>query len=313
MDKIIANTNLNINTFLINLGLMTGYLHDEIIESTTFGRFNLWFGFVLCIFHGIKWTILIFSSQDPDMANFLGEWAYFFGPKVIYDFLIIILTIYIIVIKILFIFASKHPKKMYWLKIIELNPDKRSFDKMNLNETESKMFIKRLSISFSLIKFVIFSFVIFSCWMCINLILFSYYKFRFDQIHSSIKSFIQNGKLNVINRRKEKQLIKLIDEHKSLSNEIYKLNLMLHRSAFVTSIVFTTVRIIYIFLLIYFYNNIFVDIMMIVGFLLLFLFGFGLTYLFSRQIKSAHQSNKLIYTILCRFNMRLSFRFKVNQ
>ena len=158
MDKILANTNLNINTFLINLGLMTGYLNDEIIVPTIFGQLNLWFGFVLCIFHGIKWTILIFTSQDSYVANLLGEWAYFFGPKVIYDFLIIILTIYIIVVKVLFIFASKHTKRMlYWLKIIEFDAVKRSFDKLNLNETESKMFIKRLSVSFSLFKFVIFS------------------------------------------------------------------------------------------------------------------------------------------------------------
>ena len=155
--------------------------------------------------------------------------------------------------------------------------------------------------------------VIFSCWMCINMILFSYYKFRFDQINSSIKSIIPNGKLNVINRRKQKQLIKLIDEHKSLSNEVYKLNLMLRRSAGITPKLFTAGRTIFLFVFTNFNNNIFVNIMMVVGFWLLIFFGFGLTYLFSRQIKSAHQSNKLIYSILCRFNMRLSFRFKVNQ
>ena len=65
---------------------------------------------------------------------------------------------------------------------------------------------------------IIIAAITFSCWMCINLILFSYYKFRFDQIHSSIKSIIPNGKSNIINKRKEKQLIKLINEHKLLSN-----------------------------------------------------------------------------------------------
>ena len=151
----------------------------------------------------------------------------------------------------------------------------------------------------------------FSIWMCIYLILFSYYKFIFDQIHSSIKSIVSNGKWNVINKRKEKQLINLIEEHKSVSNEIYKLNSMLRRSAAVMSIVLSTIRIIFLFVLINFYNNIFVNMMLGGSFLLLFVFGFGLTYLFSRQIKSAHQSNELIYSTLCRFNMRLQFRFKV--
>ena len=39
-----------------------------------------------------------------------------------------------------------------------------------------------------------------SCWMCINLILSSYYKFRFDQTNSSIKPIITNGKSNIINK-----------------------------------------------------------------------------------------------------------------
>ena len=69
---------------------------------------------------------------------------------------------------------------------------------------------------------------------------------RFDQIHSSIKSIASNGnfiskrrekqsiksikpngKWNAINKRRQKQLINLIEEHKSVSYEIHKLNLML--------------------------------------------------------------------------------------
>ena len=152
--------------------------------------------------------------------------------------------------------------------------------------------------------------VSFSFWMCINLIMFSYYKMRFDQIHSSIKSIVSNG--NVIHKRRERQLVNLIEEHKSVSNEIYKLNLMLRRSAGGMSIVLTTVRIMLFHLLINFNNNIFVNILLVTVSCLLFIFGFGLTYLFSRQIKSAHQSDKLIYSILCTFTMRLQYKFKVN-
>ena len=133
---------------------------------------------------------------------------------------------------------------------------------------------------------------------------------RFDQIHSSIRTIVSNG--NVINKRRERQLINLIDEHKSISNEIHKLNLMLRRSAGVMSIVLSTDRMIILHLFINFNNNIFVNVMLVATCCVLFVFGFGLTYLFSRQIKSAHQSDKLIYSTLCRFNMRLKFKFKVN-
>ena len=69
--------------------------------------------------------------------------------------------------------------------------------------------------------------IVFIFWNSINFILFSYYKLRFDQIHSSIESIVPNGK--VINKRKEIQMINLIKEHNSVSNEIVKLNFMIRR------------------------------------------------------------------------------------
>lgn len=151
----------------------------------------------------------------------------------------------------------------------------------------------------------------FSTWIFIALNLFAYYKMRFDQIHSSIKIILQNGECNVINKKRENQLIYLINEHQRISNEIHKLNLMLRMSAGFMSITMSTVRIIVLFLVINYKNNIFVNIMLFSVFLILFVFGFGMIYLFSWQIKSAHQSQKLIYSILSRCKMRLQFKFKV--
>ena len=151
----------------------------------------------------------------------------------------------------------------------------------------------------------------FSTWMSMALNLFAYYKMRFDQIHLAIKSNLQNGKCNIINKRIKKQLINLIDEHKRISNEVHKLNLMLRRSAGFMSITMSTVRIIVLFLVINYKNNIFVNIMLSSVFIILFVFGFGMTYLFSCQITSAHQSQKLIYSILSCCKMRLQFKFKV--
>ena len=161
------------------------------------------------------------------------------------------------------------------------------------------------------IPFNLIASISFSLWICINSILFLYYKLRFDQIHSSIKSIVSNGKSNVINKRRGKRFINLIKEHKSVSNEIHKLNLMVRWSAGAMSIALSTCRILNLYTLINFKFNIFVNIILFDAFLALIFFGFGMTYLFSHQIKSAHQSDKLIYSILCKFNMRLKFKFKV--
>ena len=166
-------------------------------------------------------------------------------------------------------------------------------------------------LAINLISYTLIAVIAFSCWICINLILSSYYKMRFDQINSSIKSIVPNDKCNVINKRREKQLINLIWKHKSISEEVYKLNLMFQWSAGVMSIVLSTDRVIAFYLLINFNNNILVNMLLSIGLCLIVIFGFGLTYLFSRQIKSAHQSDKLINSILCKFNMRLQFKFKV--
>ena len=91
-------------------------------------------------------------------------------------------------------------------------------------------------LSIHLIPFILISVIAFSIWMCIILILFSYYKIRFDQIHSSIKSIVPNGKYYAINKRRENRLINLINEHKLISNEICKLNLIFRRSAALMSI-----------------------------------------------------------------------------
>lgn len=155
-----------------------------------------------------------------------------------------------------------------------------------------------------LIGIIAFSFV-----LCFDLILFSYYKIRFDQIHSSIKS-ISNSKL-MINKKRENQFIDLIGEHSTVSIEIHKLNLVLRRSQGVMSMVLSTVRIIILHLLIRFNNNIFLNMMLSIAFCILVVFGFALSYLLTLQIKSAHQSDKLINSILIKSKMRFKLKLKV--
>ena len=163
---------LNINTLLINWSLMSGYLNDGVIETTAFGRFNLWFCFVLSIFHGIKWSVFLFLSKDSRLANLLGDWAYYFGPKIIVDFVIVFLAVFVISVKLLFVYASKHSKNMfYWLEAMKFDAVNRSFDKLNLTENESNVFMKRLSLSLFILKYAIYSISSF-CVLVIFILIF---------------------------------------------------------------------------------------------------------------------------------------------
>ena len=99
------------------------------------------------------------------------------------------------------------------------------------------------------VPITLLSFSIFPFWVAAILILFSYYKMRFDQIHSSIKSVVSNCKMKVIDKRRRKQLMNIIEEHKLVSNEIHKLNLMIRRSAGFFSFVYSADRIIILYLI----------------------------------------------------------------
>ena len=103
----------------------------------------------------------------------------------------------------------------------------------------------------------------------------------------------------------------MIVEHNTVSIEIHKLNLVLRRSQGVMSMVLSTVRIIILHLLIRFNNNIFLNMMLSIAFCILVVFGFALSYLLTLQIKSAHQSDKLINSILIKSKMRFKLKLKV--
>ena len=107
-------------------------------------------------------------------------------------------------------------------------------------------------------------------------------------------------------------MINLIEEHKSVSDEIVNLNLMFRRSAFGMLITLSAERILMLYMLIQWNsNNIFVNIFFLTSFFQLIALGLGITYLFSLQIKSAHQSHNLIYSNLSRRKMKMEFKLKV--
>ena len=140
---------------------------------------------------------------------------------------------------------------------------------------------------------------------------FPYYKFRFDQLNDQIKAIIPNGKGKIINFKIEKQLISLIDEHNQLAMKVNGMNLMIRRTAAAFFITLSLVKIISLYLIIYM-NHLLIRIIVINIFFAFFFFGFGMSLAFSLQIKSAHQCYKLIYSIVIKHRMRLSFRLKVS-
>ena len=156
--------NLSINKLLINWGSLEGYLENGVIQSTKFGRFNQWATFGVLLFTAIKWAILIFSPQQSWLTNWLGDWGQFYGPKIVADVIIFLFATTMIAIKLLFLFSSKHPKKLfYWLDVLEYNQYNHSFDKLNLDETESQIIIKGFSVFLFVLKcffdFLLVSFI----------------------------------------------------------------------------------------------------------------------------------------------------------
>lgn len=158
--------------------------------------------------------------------------------------------------------------------------------------------------------FFVFSISTLTSCCCIVYIYFSYYKLLFDQINDKIKLFILNGNSNIINRRKENELLDLIHEHNLAAIQMNFMNLIIRRTGAAMFISFSFVKIITLYLIMNM-EHILMKILMTNTFVIFFVFGFGLSILYSLQIKSAHKSHQLIHLIVCRYRMRLSFRLKV--
>ena len=138
-----------------------------------------------------------------------------------------------------------------------------------------------------------------------------YYKLLFDQINNQFKLISQQIPL-VINKTKENQLIRLIKQHNLISIEIYEINLLVRRTVAFVFIIFSLIKIISCYLIIY-SNDILIKFAfgnMVIGFTV---FSFGMSYLFSLQIKSAHQSYQIIHSIISKYKMRFHVKIKVKK
>ena len=157
-----------------------------------------------------------------------------------------------------------------------------------------------------------------NCFNCILIITFTYYKMLFDQINDQIKLISKENLLLLkkknINKvqRNDRQLIELINQHNQTSIEIYKINMTFRRTAASIFISYTFIKIISLYLVMNL-NNILIKIITVNAFVLAFICGFGISFLFSQQINSAKKSYNFIHSIICSHKMHLPIKFKVCQ
>ena len=149
-------------------------------------------------------------------------------------------------------------------------------------------------------------------YFCVIYIVLMYYKMRFEQNYNQIKSMLENGKMKIITLRKEKKLLRLIYEHSFLSFKVYQVNLVLRKTVAILYLFMSLIKIVSLYLMITSKDTYFM-IQAANIFLSFFIFGFALSYLFSQQIKSAHKCHKLIHSIICKYTIRFSLKYKVNK
>ena len=157
----IENTDLNINSWLIKWGYMNGYLQNEQIQTT---KYNIIYQLMVIIILSLNITrffLLLLSGKKSKISKQFGDWSYFIGPRHMINGMSFICCSYIIMIIIFFKFCMKNLKMFYWLNIMEYDFINRCFFKLNLNESDSKMFIKRIFIFVNIFKWFTYSFIIF--------------------------------------------------------------------------------------------------------------------------------------------------------
>ena len=143
------------------------------------------------------------------------------------------------------------------------------------------------------------------CIICPFTLIFSiYYHSAFDQLNKSIKSISISGSIPV------STMIKLIYRHKQLSLQVIEINHFIRRSMATFFVISALIQHLLIYEGIY-SNNIIHKFIALYGSVVYFFLGFGLCYLLSWTSHSAHQSYKVIFSILSRRKMNLRVKFKV--
>ena len=89
MDFSLDKINLDVNSMLMNWGLIRGRYEDDVIKTTKFGLLNMAFIFTLYLYEGIKWNVLMFYPLESQIAYYLGQFVQYFGPKLVVDLILV--------------------------------------------------------------------------------------------------------------------------------------------------------------------------------------------------------------------------------
>ena len=144
MKNLFENTDLNINSWLISWGYMNGYLKDGQIHTTKHYIIYQLMVIMILLLNLIRFTILLFSVKESQFSLKLGDWGYFLGPRIMINGIISLICFYILILISFFKFCARNSQKMfYWLNIVGYDSTTRCYFNMNLNESDSKMFVKR--------------------------------------------------------------------------------------------------------------------------------------------------------------------------
>ena len=86
---------------------------------------------------------------------------------------------------------TKQEKMFYWLDVMQFDSDNRRFNKLNLNETQSKTFIKCISLLSLIFNGIIYSLTIFFI-VVICFITFKFHEYKANYLVSILIYYIQN-------------------------------------------------------------------------------------------------------------------------
>ena len=170
MKSFFENIDLNMNSWLINWGYMNGYLKDGQIHPTKYYIIYQLVVIIILLLNVIRFIILLLNSKESQISLELGDWGYIFGPRVMINGIILLACFYILMLMAFFKFCSRNSQKMfYWLNLMNYDSEIRCYFNMNLNESDSKMFVKRsLIFTFTLKCFTIVCMPFFMIIVCIS-------------------------------------------------------------------------------------------------------------------------------------------------
>ena len=124
LKNFIENTDLDINSWLIKWGYMNGFLQDGQIQPTKNTIIYQSLVIIILLLNMTRFTVFLFSTKNAQISKKLGEWSYFFGPRLIVNGTAILCAIYILFVMLFFKFCTQNLKKMfYWLNIMEYDTE----------------------------------------------------------------------------------------------------------------------------------------------------------------------------------------------